>query len=573
MPLILLKCVNNFFQELLELFGVPYVIAPMEAEAQCAFLDEIDLTDGTITDDSDIWLFGGRTVYKNFFDQAKYVLEFKAENIKHNFKLSRPQMVLLALLVGSDYTIGVKGVGPVTALEILSTFPHPQASEFDMTQAQLISGLREFKAWFNKGKSSGPGKSALKNKLKNVNISENFPNVKVVQAYMEPTVETSKETFSWSKPDFVALTVFAREKLAWSSKKIEDILSPVIKRVEESKIQKSIKEYFKTKFKLYSDDTEGKISKRVKLAIERFGKSPEELIAEELELLEKEKQKKLKRNAQEVEKEPKKRIRKNKDEKVLKQIEEINSDEVSSTEVKPDKNQKGKSIQKRSRNSTKLDQQKTKSTNLEQQKTKSANLEQKTKSTKRAGINDVANNASKVISEKIESVSHSCNSPSSSTANDLKLYENVAKELRQRRKRKTELANLRNEQPQLQIRKKKLNQNQTVDVPKELEPDEDIQHLLATTSKSVQRVNEIHKDIQKELSEEKAKHSSSILPSLHNKNVIHQKLRDKSNILRNKLKAIEVFRKSKKGPGYVPKRGRLKRAPKDDAGLSENSDS
>lgn len=53
--------------ELLRLFGVPYIVAPMEAEAQCAYLNEINLTEGTITDDSDIWLFGGKTVNKNFF--------------------------------------------------------------------------------------------------------------------------------------------------------------------------------------------------------------------------------------------------------------------------------------------------------------------------------------------------------------------------------------------------------------------------------------------------------------------------------------------------------------------------
>lgn len=57
----------------------------MEAEAQCAFLNEINLTDGTITDDSDIWLFGGKTVYKNFFNQSKYVMEFKAEDIQESF--------------------------------------------------------------------------------------------------------------------------------------------------------------------------------------------------------------------------------------------------------------------------------------------------------------------------------------------------------------------------------------------------------------------------------------------------------------------------------------------------------
>lgn len=57
----------------------------MEAEAQCAFLDILSLTNGTITDDSDIWLFGGQTVYKNFFNQKKHVMCFKASDIKQYF--------------------------------------------------------------------------------------------------------------------------------------------------------------------------------------------------------------------------------------------------------------------------------------------------------------------------------------------------------------------------------------------------------------------------------------------------------------------------------------------------------
>lgn len=94
--------------ELLRLFGVPYVVAPMEAEAQCAYLNEIDLTEGTITDDSDIWLFGGKTVYKNFFDQNKHVLEFKSDNIQRLFHLDRDKLIQLSFLVGSDYTQGKK---------------------------------------------------------------------------------------------------------------------------------------------------------------------------------------------------------------------------------------------------------------------------------------------------------------------------------------------------------------------------------------------------------------------------------------------------------------------------------
>lgn len=92
--------------ELLRLFGIPYIVAPMEAEAQCAFLNQIELTDGTITDDSDIWLFGGKTVYKNFFDQNKHVLEYKVGNIERLFHVDRHKMIQMSILVGSDYTTG-----------------------------------------------------------------------------------------------------------------------------------------------------------------------------------------------------------------------------------------------------------------------------------------------------------------------------------------------------------------------------------------------------------------------------------------------------------------------------------
>lgn len=93
-------------KQLLKLFGIPYIVAPMEAEAQCAFLDACNLTDGTITDDSDIWLFGGQTVYKHFFNQQKNVMEFRSENIENMFHVDRKKLIQLSVLVGSDYTTG-----------------------------------------------------------------------------------------------------------------------------------------------------------------------------------------------------------------------------------------------------------------------------------------------------------------------------------------------------------------------------------------------------------------------------------------------------------------------------------
>ncbi|XP_063242299.1 DNA excision repair protein ERCC-5 isoform X2 [Bacillus rossius redtenbacheri] len=156
-------------QELLQLFGVPYIVAPMEAEAQCAFLDLMSLTDGTITDDSDIWLFGGQRVYKNFFNHKKQVLQFQATDIHHYFKLSRQQLILLALLVGSDYTVGLPGVGPVTALEILGLFP---CKRLDQDAQGLLQGLHTFRDWLKSGVGMGPSKAALRSKLRNILVHE-----------------------------------------------------------------------------------------------------------------------------------------------------------------------------------------------------------------------------------------------------------------------------------------------------------------------------------------------------------------------------------------------------------------
>lgn len=69
-------CVYMCIQELLKLFGIPYVESPSEAEAQCAMLETLNLTHGTITDDNDVLLFGGQHVYRFMFaknrDPQKY---------------------------------------------------------------------------------------------------------------------------------------------------------------------------------------------------------------------------------------------------------------------------------------------------------------------------------------------------------------------------------------------------------------------------------------------------------------------------------------------------------------------
>lgn len=58
-------------QRLLMLFGVPYILSPTEAEAQCAELFRLKLIDGIITDDSDIFLVSASF---SFYSQHFFIL-------------------------------------------------------------------------------------------------------------------------------------------------------------------------------------------------------------------------------------------------------------------------------------------------------------------------------------------------------------------------------------------------------------------------------------------------------------------------------------------------------------------
>ncbi|RZF39497.1 hypothetical protein LSTR_LSTR001018 [Laodelphax striatellus] len=254
-------------EELLQLFGLPWIKAPMEAEAQCAFLDLVGLTQGTITDDSDIWLFGAHRVYKNFFNQKKYVLQFRSDDIKSFFKLSRGDLIELALLVGSDYTVGINGIGPVTALEIISTFRPPNSSG-----ESILNTLQAFKDWLQHPSNSQT--SQLARKLKDVELDEGFPSKDVVDAYLKPCVDESEEAFSWGSPDVDGLKSYAQRKFGWSPNKVDELLLPVIKSLTQKTSQTRIETFFNMRPAIPQHND--RVSRRVQRAVERMGGAGEE---------------------------------------------------------------------------------------------------------------------------------------------------------------------------------------------------------------------------------------------------------------------------------------------------------
>ncbi|CAK6965899.1 DNA excision repair protein ERCC-5 [Scomber scombrus] len=226
-------------QELLRLFGVPFLVAPMEAEAQCAALDRADQTNGTITDDSDVWLFGGRHVYKNFFSQNKYVTHFQLSDLQNQLGLDRSKLINLAYLLGSDYTEGVPGVGYVTGMEILNEFP-----------GLGLEPLTQFSQWWLEAQEkkrlvANPRYTKVKKKLRDLKLQPGFPNPVVAQAYLQPAVDQSEGSFSWGRPQLDMLKEYCQSRFGWSSRKTEETLQPMMKQLNTQQTQLRIDSFFR----------------------------------------------------------------------------------------------------------------------------------------------------------------------------------------------------------------------------------------------------------------------------------------------------------------------------------------
>ena len=256
----------NDVQELLKRFGIPYITAPMEAEAQCAELYRLELVDGIVTDDSDCFLFGGSRIYKNMFNQNKYVECYISEDIEHKVGLNQKKLIELALVLGSDYTEGIKGIGPVLAMEILAEF----------------GSLEAFKLWFDETtktlkkrdpKQTSKLEKTLLARIKNgkLFLPDTFPDQIVVDAYKRPEVDHDRSEFKWGVPLLDQIRSFLMYNVGWSQERVDEVMVPLIRNINKTRTegqQTTIGEFFPQEYISYKKDVG--MGKRMKAAAERI---------------------------------------------------------------------------------------------------------------------------------------------------------------------------------------------------------------------------------------------------------------------------------------------------------------
>ncbi len=126
----LISCIQES-KNLLQMAGVPVIMAPSEAEAQCAALQKQGIVDYIVSHDADTILYGGTAIIKhlNFQTRKKVKGKWKtiqptlelieAKKVLNQMKMSRNQLIEYSILVGNDYTPGIPQMGPQTAARAL----------------------------------------------------------------------------------------------------------------------------------------------------------------------------------------------------------------------------------------------------------------------------------------------------------------------------------------------------------------------------------------------------------------------------------------------------------------------
>lgn len=117
-------------KELICALGLPLVQAPSEADAQMAFMNEKNDVWACATSDIDPLLHGAPRLITNLtlsqrrkLPSGKYVKInpelVKLSDVLNNLGITGDQLIVIAILVGTDYNEGVKGVGSKTALKLV----------------------------------------------------------------------------------------------------------------------------------------------------------------------------------------------------------------------------------------------------------------------------------------------------------------------------------------------------------------------------------------------------------------------------------------------------------------------
>ena len=193
-------------KELLDAMGIPYVQASSEGEAQAAFMvgEEVYAVG---SQDWDCMLFGADRMVRNLTSrktrktssgQRKEVKQerIELEQVLEELDLSREQLVMLGMVMGTDFNNGIHGIGPKKGLEMVKNYDSLEG----------LMGDEDFE-W----------------------SSDNDPEA-VYDFFMNPPVEEVE--FEYGEPDKEEITELLVNKREFSNDRVESKIKDLEKAME-----------------------------------------------------------------------------------------------------------------------------------------------------------------------------------------------------------------------------------------------------------------------------------------------------------------------------------------------------
>ncbi|KZX16108.1 flap endonuclease-1 [Methanobrevibacter cuticularis] len=193
-------------KKLLEFMGIPYVQSFGEGEAQAAYMVRKGDAWGVASQDYDCLLFGSPKIIRNLTISGNLSdLEYlELKKTLSQLSVSREQLIDVALMVGTDFNKGIKGVGSKTGLKI-------------MKKSNLESYLKE----------------------KNINLDLDIDELRNI--FLNPEINKDYE-IKWKSVDKEGIIDYMCVQHDFSE---ERVLSAIKKMGKLNTTQKSLEDWFK----------------------------------------------------------------------------------------------------------------------------------------------------------------------------------------------------------------------------------------------------------------------------------------------------------------------------------------
>ena len=213
-------------KKLIESMGIPIVQASSEGEAQSAYMVEVGDAWACASQDYDTLLFGGERLLRNFaINRSKKVRDTKVtldieyvslSKFLKNLEINREQLVEMGILIGNDFSPGIKGVGQKTALDLIKKY--------------------------------GSIKNILNNKIK-VGSKEILLDLKLVEQvkkiFLFPDVKKDYNGPKSKKINYERIEELLIEEHNFSKQRVESALDR-LRKLDSSKVQVSLDDFLKT---------------------------------------------------------------------------------------------------------------------------------------------------------------------------------------------------------------------------------------------------------------------------------------------------------------------------------------